>query len=239
MKLLHLTLDRPAENLALDEALLEHAEQSGTPSEVLRLWESTTPVVVLGRSSRINDEVHLQHCERLEIPVLRRTSGGAAIVAGPGCLMYAVLLSCDLRPALQSIDEAHCFVLTTVARKLQEQLPGVRIAGTSDLTFGNQKFSGNSLRCKRSHLLYHGTLLYDFSLPLIDQCLKSPPRQPDYRCGRPHGEFVVNLPLTRERLEQALIDAWQAQEPLAPWPRQITDELVRTRYTQAAWNFSR
>ena len=29
---------------------------------------------------------------------------------------------------------------------------------------GELKFSGNSLRVRRTHLLYHGTLLYDFSL---------------------------------------------------------------------------
>ena len=40
MKLLDLTLETPAENLALDEALLEEAEQSTKPTEVLRLWES-------------------------------------------------------------------------------------------------------------------------------------------------------------------------------------------------------
>ncbi len=36
----------------------------------------------------------------LGIPVLRRASGGAAIVIGPGCLMYALVLSYELRPSL-------------------------------------------------------------------------------------------------------------------------------------------
>ena len=48
MKLLDLTLDSPAENLALDEALLEQAEADG-PQEVLRLWEPESPLVVMGR----------------------------------------------------------------------------------------------------------------------------------------------------------------------------------------------
>ena len=37
MRLLDLTLASAAENLALDEALLEAAEAAGRPSEVLRL----------------------------------------------------------------------------------------------------------------------------------------------------------------------------------------------------------
>ena len=43
MRLLDLTLPDPAENLALDEALLLAAEGGGP--EVLRLWEQPTPAV--------------------------------------------------------------------------------------------------------------------------------------------------------------------------------------------------
>ena len=45
------------------------------------------------------------------------------------------------------------------------------------------------------HLLYHGTVLYDFNLELIDECLTMPPRVPDYRASRDHRDFVTNLPL--------------------------------------------
>jgi lipoate-protein ligase A len=49
MKLLDLTLPTPAENLALDEALLDAAEAGELPDEVLRLWEFPQAVVVIGR----------------------------------------------------------------------------------------------------------------------------------------------------------------------------------------------
>ena len=47
-------------------------------------------MVVVGRSSRLDEEVHLDACRAAGVPVLRRPSGGAAIVSGPGCLMYAL-----------------------------------------------------------------------------------------------------------------------------------------------------
>jgi len=52
MKLLDLTLPSPAENLALDEALLDAAEAGEMADEVLRFWESPQPLVVVGRSSQ-------------------------------------------------------------------------------------------------------------------------------------------------------------------------------------------
>ncbi|MBN2475260.1 MAG: lipoate--protein ligase family protein [Pirellulales bacterium] len=236
MRYLDLTLPTAAENLALDEALLEEAEAAGQPTETLRVWEPPAPVVVVGRSSRIEGEIHRDACRALDVEVLRRISGGASIVAGPGCLMYALVLSYRLRPALRASDDAHRFVLGRLAAALEPHVPGVRCRGTSDLALDRLKFSGNSVRCRRDHLLYHGTLLYDFPLELIDRCLAMPPRQPPYREGRKHADFVANLPLTSETIRRALVAAWQAVEPLADWPRELMARLVARKYGRPEWN---
>ena len=76
-----------------------------------------------------------------------------------------------------------------VLTALQKQIPDVAFQGTSDLTWENRKFSGNSLRISRQHLLYHGTVLYRSDLDLIGRCLLHAPRQPDYRDGRNHRRF--------------------------------------------------
>lgn len=239
MQLVDLTLPTPVENLALDEALLD-AAQAGECGETLRFWESTVPAVVVGRASQTAEEVYLDVCRERKISVLRRSSGGAAIVCGPGCLMYAVVLSYELRPELRMIDQAHQFVLGNIARSLQQVVPTVARCGISDLTLGGQmKFSGNSLRASRSHLLYHGTLLYDFPLALVSQLLRTPPRQPDYRAGRAHGEFVANLPLEVHEIRRAVIGAWPTSGPLVDWPRARTSQLARDKYSSDEWNLRR
>ncbi len=239
MQHLDLTLPTAAENLALDEALLLEAEatvkETSEPRETLRLWESPTPLVVLGRSTPFA-EVNVDACRERGIPILRRTSGGAAIVAGPGCLMYALVLSYELRPALRSIDRLHCWVLQAIASQLAPHGIPATVQGISDLTVGEKKFSGNSLRCKRRHVLYHGTLLYDFPLDLIGQCLAMPARQPDYRAQRPHSEFVTNLPVGRAALCSALVDAFTASEPHPSWPHAQTQQLAVEKYGSPEWN---
>lgn len=236
MRCLDLTLPGPAENLALDEALLQQAESGGCPTETLRLWEPSRPMVVVGRSSNIDVEVDGEACRRLGVPILRRASGGAAIVAGPGCLMYALVLSCRIRPKLCTLGLAHRFVLRTLAAALEPLVPGVRCRGISDLAMGDLKFSGNSLRLKRDHLLYHGTLLCGFPLALIDRCLRMPPRQPEYRNGRCHAAFVANLPLDATAVRRALIAAWGATEPLVDWPRELTARLAAEKYARRDWS---
>lgn len=236
MRYLDLTLPTPAANLALEEALLDAAEAAEGPSETLRFWELDRPTVVVGRSSRLAAEVDRHACRQLGVPVLRRVSGGAAVLAGPGCLMYSLVLSFAERPALRKVDAAHRFVLGTMAKALRPMAPEIRCQGISDLALGQRKCSGNSVRLKRDHLLYHGTLLYDFPLELIEQCLTMPPRQPEYRNGRSHEQFVTNLPVDAATIRQALVTAWQADEPYGDWPRQRTTELAAAKYNRAEWN---
>lgn len=236
MQLLELTLPSIADNLALDEALLLQADEASEPREVLRLWEPHKTAVVLGRACRVADEVNLFNCEQSGVDVVRRTSGGGTIVTGSGCLMYSVVLSLQLRPALVSVDVAHCLVLETIAKALQPFAPGAARRGTSDLAAGDLKFSGNSMRVKRTHLLYHGTVLYDFPLQQISDLLKPPPRQPDYRLGRTHEQFVQNLEATVDQLKQSLITAWQPTSTMTDWPREEVQQLVAERYSQRSWN---
>ncbi len=169
--------------------------------------------------------------------MLRRVSGGGTVLAGPGCLLYAVVLEYETLPHLRAVDAAHRHVLERIAAAIALQVPGVAHAGISDLVIEAKntptlKISGNAIRAKRDHFLYHGTLLYDFALDRIGQLLATPRRVPTYRQDRPHGEFVTNLPLDRDEIEQALIQAWNARQPLADWPRERVAELVATKYTR-------
>jgi lipoate-protein ligase A len=236
MRFLDLTLPTPAENLALDEALLESAEASSRPAEVLRLWESPQTMLVLGRASRRASEARPDECSRRGVTIQRRCSGGTAVVVGPGCLLYSVVLDQRLRPHLHGVEAIHEFVAQTLLRSLSTLLPVAAHEGSSDLTWQGRKFSGNALRIKRTHILYHGTILYDFPLEIIAACLpENPPRQPDYRAGRSHATFVGNVPAAPADLRRALRAGWDAAIEMEDWPRELTASLVAERYSKTDW----
>jgi len=239
MHLLDLTLPTPAENLALDEALLESAELGELRGDVLRLWEMPQLAIVVGRSSRVTEEVDQSAAGAANVPILRRSSGGAAVVAGPGCLMYSIVLRYEGREHLRMLDEVHRHVLGIVRAALSPLISGIEHAGICDLVLAGKKFSGNSLRCKRDHLLYHGTLLYSFDLNVISRLLKIPIRQPDYRAGRSHADFVINVPASSTDLRAALAASFAAGTLLPDWPRARAAQLVRSRYSREAWNLQR
>lgn len=243
MRLLELSLACPAADLALDEALLERAVECAASDahrgEVLRLWEFDRTVVILGRGSKAVAEVDLDFCEAASIPVLRRCSGGATVVGGPGCLMYSLILSMERRPELRKLDLAHQFVMRNLQTAIARCIGQVAQRGTCDLAIGSdqRKFSGNSLRLSRDHLLYHGTILYAADLPRIAQCLRTAPRQPEYRRQRDHREFLTNLRVSASDVRREIIRQFAAHAPMSEWPRERVASLRQERYDCDAWNF--
>jgi lipoate-protein ligase A len=223
--------------LAIDEAILLAAEDNGDQQR-LRVWEFDQPTIVLGRSSKVDDEVDRQKCEANGISIQRRSSGGATVMGGPGCLMYSVLLSFQQNPTLQKIDQAHLYVMNRVLAAVQNQVPDALHQGICDLTWKNRKFSGNSLRIARQHLLYHGTVLYDFDLELLASCLDFAPRQPDYRQSRSHDLFVTNVSLNPTMLTSDLRSQFSATGAVS-----IDDycdralKLQAERYDLDSWRF--
>ncbi|OYP29990.1 biotin/lipoate A/B protein ligase family protein [Rhodopirellula sp. MGV] len=227
---------QPAYQLALDEASLVAAE-AGEIGPTFRTWELQRPAVVLGRSSKIDSETDREYCREQGVGIFRRCSGGASIVAGPGCMMYSVVLSLEDFPEAAKIDHAHQIVMSRVLAAVQRQLPSATQQGICDLTFEDRKFSGNALRVCRRHLLYHGTVLYAADLAMLQRCLAFAPRQPDYREGRDHGQFVTNVPLDPQVLAIDLATGFAVEGKISATNLLATVEsLVQDRYGQAKWH---
>src|SRR5262245_61334976 len=180
-------------HLARDWQLFQSVE-SGTSEHLFRIWDVKDPVVVAGRSNRLEDWVNLDACRRDGVPVVRRFSGGGAVVLGPGCVNYAVAISLVSRPELADVGASLCFVLQHIVNAFG--LEGLAVAPPSDLALDGRKVSGNAQRRGRRAMLQHGTILYDFDPSLAVRYLETPPREPAYRRRRRHDDFMGNVPLS-------------------------------------------
>ncbi len=118
------------ENLALDAALVR-AVEDGAEDETLRLWESPALVVVVGRSGVISNEVEQAACAADGVAVVRRDSGGGAVLLGPGCMSFSLLLSLVRHPELRDVRLSYRLILGWLVRALA--VPGLEIRGVSDL----------------------------------------------------------------------------------------------------------
>ncbi len=273
MKYIDLTLPTPEENLALDEALLEMCENDGN-AEFLRFWAPVPYFVVVGYGQKVEREVNLEFCRQNKIAVLRRISGGGAVVQGAGCLNYSLILKIPASGPLTHISETNCYILSkhrealsslldvipaaptarhrstkrpTAAQpsgakagiQLDPRLRGgdIRIDGTSDLTMGNLKFSGNAQRRKKDALLFHGTFLVNFNISYMENVIPPPSRMPSYRNNRTHTEFLTNIKIPASALKDALRKCWSAEEPCLEIPSENLRKLAEDKYRSDDWNF--
>ncbi len=235
MQLLDFSAGSPEENLALDEALLEAAE-NGTGQTTLRFWESSTYFVALGYTNRAHTETDLEECKRRQIPILRRATGGGTVLQGPGCFNYALVGTIEKGDSL-NVGATNEFVMQSVRGALNPLLNGeVELQGHTDLTWRGRKFSGNAQKRKARHFLFHGTILLGFDLELVQTTLRSPSKEPAYRAKRAHSEFIGNVPLERSAVKAVLAEAFGATSVARARPDELVRQLIEEKYARNEWN---
>ena len=226
LHVLESTSGPPGDELEFDASLFRAVEDTGHV-EVLRVWDVASPAVVIGHGERMDDAVDQAACAADGVPIVRRLTGGGAVVIGPGCLNVSLVLSLDLRPPLRDVTNSYRVILGAIIGALA--IPGLAHRGVSDVARGDLKVSGNAQRRGRRALLHQSTLLWGFDLPLIARYLREPRRQPDYRANRRHDAFVTNLPIAVQELRARIrdvaalteldtLDACGARCPAAPAP---------------------
>ncbi len=235
LNLLDLTLDTPAQNLALDEALLDVADRNPN-AETLRFWESKKYFVVLGYSNHFDRESFYSKAVADDVAVLRRASGGGAVLQGPGCLNYSLILRISQYPELRNIHDTNCFIMKKIQNMFLQIDPDIEFKGLTDLSRHDLKFSGNAQRRKREAVLFHGTFLYKFKISQIEKYLKPPSSEPDYRDNRSHKKFLTNISINPHWIKKSFAKDWEATNVTHDYPKEIVEQLVQTRYSQDAWN---
>lgn len=237
MQYIDLTFPTPQQNLACDEALVALCE-GGYEHEILRFWEPREHFVVLGYSNRVLSEIDVPACERNLVPIFRRCSGGGAVLQGPGCLNYALILGISNRDPLLNIAATNAFVMQRHQSAIKNIIgSGVEIQGFTDLALHNLKFSGNAQYRKRRFLLFHGTFLLQLDMSLMERVLRMPARQPSYRQKRPHREFLINLNVPPDLVKRALREAWGAGELFQHIHLADVERLAEGQYSSEEWNF--
>jgi lipoate-protein ligase A len=173
--------------LPYDHEALARFEREGP---FLWLWEPESIACVLGAGTPEGD-VDLALCGATGVPVYRRKGGGGAVVLSPGNLIITACYDGSRRTFatqwIMPIAEAIVRALHRVG------LPDARVRGLGDVAIGERKILGSSLYANRRVALYQGSLLVGSDLGLIPLYLPHPSKEPAYRRGRSHLDFVTTL----------------------------------------------
>jgi lipoate-protein ligase A len=248
--LLHSSTD-PAFDLALDEAIHTGLEE-GTSPPTWRLWQASAPTLVLGTGQIATRELDFDAAQAHKAPILRRHSGGGAVLIGPGVINYSAFYRIADLPGAETITGAMRAALQPLLAVLELRGLKTSLAGLSDVVVKSpdglvRKIAGNAQARKRIALVVHGSLLASPDWELLEQLLRFPSRPPIYRAGRSHRDFLtsleqLNVPHDLASMAQALAGELGAQD-IPPEPNAtelgMAMTLLAEKYALPSWTLRR
>ena len=172
-----------------DEDLIEQVREGA--AWTYRSWEPERSMVVLGRGNQAEREVWQDRCQKDQIPIIRRRVGGGTVVLSPGTLVISLVKRVQhqyhFHEYFQQINTYIIEALESLGIKNLNQ------QGYSDICIRDRKILGSSMYRSRDILFYTASLMIANDLTLLERYLKHPSKEPEYRQGRSHAEFVTTL----------------------------------------------
>ncbi|MBP8960174.1 MAG: lipoate--protein ligase [Bacteroidales bacterium] len=151
----------PFFNLAVEDFLLHNCKGD------YFLVSVNDPSVIVGRHQIIFREVDVFTAGALNIPVIRRISGGGTVYHDRGNLNFTFIRNCEKE---RQVD-FNQYIQPVIEFLNVEGVPSV-MSGKSDITVNDHKVSGNAEYVFRDRILHHGTLMFDTSIEVMKQLIR-------------------------------------------------------------------
>lgn len=218
-----------ATNMAIDEALLVGVER-GTSRPTVRVYGWRPPAVSTGYSQDISRELDLAACKRAGVGVVRRPTGGRAVLHA-GELTYSVVGRAGQPPLGSTIMETYLAVASALLAGLRELGVTAELArvptearrsaggasppcfvssGRFEIVVGGRKLVGSAQRRVGRAVLQHGSLLMDDRHVRLAELLALPDDRARARVRRSLAAKTTDLrailggPLTFEKVARAV-----------------------------------
>lgn len=246
--------------MAVDEAIFRVYAEGRVPP-TLRFYTWDPSAVSCGRFQNVAGEVDLDGLARLGFGVVRRPTGGRAVLHR-GDLTYAVVtgardgLPAGVLPAYLYLSQGLLSGLSLLGIKAELHTPagkeGARgnpacFASPSwyELTVAGRKVAGSAQRREGGALLQHGSIMVSFAPAELAAVLRPSKPMPDYaaqlaRSAAGLGEFAPGL--TIPRLAAAMVKGFMEALPIEFQEGGLTEEEerlaeeLRPKYAEEAWS---
>ena len=249
-------------NMAVDEAIARAVGQGRVPP-TLRLYEWREATVSLGYLQRATDAVDLEACRRYGVPIVRRPTGGRAVLHARE-LTYSLALPAggiwgelSVAASFERIGRGllaglrRLGVAATIGEgKVDRSGPRGRAAcfqlrGAPAIVVAGRKLVGSAQRRWGQSSLQHGSLLLEFDAGLHRAIFPAGPRAESdkevvwLKALLPDGCSPGRI---REAILAGCSEALEvvfASDGLSPLEAQEAERLVAVQYAAPAWTFRR
>ena len=182
------------------------------------VWRPEETSLVLGQSNHPESSLISENVIQDQIPVYKRPSGGETVILTNNMLVVSVAFRVK---SLQNPKIYFEKINHAIIQALESQgVQGLYQRGISDISIHQKKILGSSIYRTTEKMFYHAVLNISESIDTISKYIAHPSKEPDYRQGRSHKEFVTSLSeagynLSYDILEQSIKNSLKAPFHLA------------------------
>ncbi len=127
-------------DVALDEALLRCTHENHGPL-TFRVWQSTTPVLVLSQGASINEDTLFKECSERKVSVTRSLRARQPLLYSPGVLSFSIIDESEVLASADSETEKGN-LLAPIIQALQSSKSLTESIATQDLLRVNDSIIG-------------------------------------------------------------------------------------------------
>jgi len=246
--------------MAVDEALFRAAEEGRAADPLLRLYSWSPPCLSIGYHQLLDETCDKKHCEKAGIEVVRRPTGGKAVLHADE-LTYSVVARQDLAPFSGfSLMGAYGLIAKALAEGLRATgldvsfgdrglpqspkggAPCFLLPSEKEITVGGHKVVGSAqLRGARA-FLQHGAIPLSIDYEALARASAQPPEHAASYRKAFAGVAELRPDITLSSLADAVVSGfqsvfegpWEARD-LGAEERDSAHSLARDRYGTAEW----
>jgi lipoate-protein ligase A len=244
-------------NMALDEAISVAVRRDLSPP-TLRLYQWSVPSVSIGYFQKTAD-INLAYCNKKAYPVVRRTTGGTAILHDSE-LTYSFSVRTDIEPFGGGLYQSYMAISNAVAgslkrfnidaeistsrKRIRRNPSCFRTSSYGEITVQGRKIIGSAQRRHKNCLLQQGSILLGFNAGSSRNIVNNVSDENDCLETGFIWKYspAVSVPDLKASLKDAFEDVFCRQlacTGISEFELKLAEELMAEKYATEKWNMRR
>jgi lipoate---protein ligase len=162
-----------AENMALDDIILEEVDVGRSPTTV-RFLQFSPPAALVGGHQDVALEIREDYCRRRGVDINRRITGGGAIYFQDSALGWEVFARIDQALLAGSYDRIQAMISEAAVTALRRLGVTAGFRPRNDIEVKGRKISGTGGAWSGNAFMFQGTLLIENEIEEFLRCLRVP-----------------------------------------------------------------
>jgi len=247
-RLINSDLAEPAFTVAADEAIALAVSENKVPN-TLHFYRRNAPTISLGYFQKVEESLNLQFCQKNNIQIVRRITGGSAIYSDPGHLIYGLAVDETILPSDR--NKAFEKVCGAIVLALQELGIQAQFKPINDVMVNGRKISGSAQMRRWGIVLQHGTLVIENNGHMLSNALKQDIAKIEARKQMPE-TYVTSIaeitgqPPDLEIIRSAIVKEFEQvfeikfqESGLTDYENELISQLIIDKYGNKEWNMKR